>query len=326
MRSVKKSWLTIDDVLEFWRSDYDDHDELKTLLMKKLSLLSKKITDVHALADNIKQKSAKSFAIGDVWYLVESNWFRSAAKYLGIDPRELTPPKEVVVTTTSRGGAKKESVVNLNACHNTNTGGSGSSGSGGGNSSIVRRDSARSSDSHPRQSGGGVGGLESRRGSCQSTDSEGREVGGLSGSQHSLIYDEAGMDCFFPGPIDNSRILKEGTSNEIKDHMKEHHEYELVPDEVWNLLEASFGLTEGQKPIARIVREFGMLVKTFKVEVYYTELVLAEKARPEQTVRKGFSKADTIAKVEAVMKEVFSIPYDAETRLWHKYTCSNMER
>jgi hypothetical protein len=30
--------------------------------------------------------------------------------------------------------------------------------------------------------------------------------------------------------------------------------------------------------------------------------------------------------VQAVMKEVFAIPVDAETRLWHKYTSSNVER
>ena len=332
MRSVKKSWLTIDDVLEFWRSDYDDHDELKTLLMKKLSLLSKKITDVHALAEHIKQMSQKSFAIGDVWYLVESNWFRSAARYLGIDTRELTTPKEVVVPTSARG-KKEPSCSSSSAAGNIGGGVAAAAGNHSVSASVAikRQDSARSNDSHPRQgsSSGAGGGLESRRGSCQSTDSEGREGGGgggLCSSLPSLCYDEAGMDCFFPGPIDNSRILKEGTSNEIKDHMKEHHEYELVPEEVWSLLEASFSLAIGQKPIARIVREFGMLVKTCKVEVYYTELVLAEKSRPEQTVRKGFSKADTIEKVQAVMKEVFSIPYDAETKLWHKYTSSNVAR
>ena len=121
MRSVKKSWLTIDDVLEFWRSDYDDHDELKTLLMKKLSLLSKKITDVHALAEHIKQMSQKSFAIGDVWYLVESNWFRSAARYLGIDTRELTTPKEVVVPTSARG-KKEPSCCSSSAAGNISSG------------------------------------------------------------------------------------------------------------------------------------------------------------------------------------------------------------
>jgi hypothetical protein len=226
MRSVKKSWSTIEDVLEFWRSDYEDHDELKTLLMKKLSLLSKKITDVHALADNIKQMSSKSFAIGDVWYLVESNWFRAAARYLGIDTKELTAPKEVVITTVATRGSKKDGSTVVTGGNSSSGGGGG----GGGNSSnsntsprdvastvassaaIVRRDSARSSDSHPRQSGGG---LESRRDSCQSTDSEGHS-GGLSGSQQSLVYDEAGMDCFFPGPIDNSPILKEGSPNDIK--------------------------------------------------------------------------------------------------------------
>jgi hypothetical protein len=222
MRSVKKSWSTIEDVLEFWRSDYEDHDELKTLLMKKLSLLSKKITDVHALADNIKQMSSKSFAIGDVWYLVESNWFRAAARYLGIDTKELTAPKEVVITTVATRGSKKDGSTVVTGSSNSSSGSGGNSSNSNtsprdvastvaSSAAIVRRDSARSSDSHPRQSGG----LESRRDSCQSTDSEGH-AGGLSGSQQSLVYDEAGMDCFFPGPIDNSPILKEGSPNDIK--------------------------------------------------------------------------------------------------------------
>jgi hypothetical protein len=167
--------------------------------------------------------SSKSFAIGDVWYLVESNWFRAAARYLGIDTKELTAPKEVVITTVATRGSKKDGSTVVTGSSNSSSGsGNNSSNSNtsprdvastvASSAAIVRRDSARSSDSHPRQSGGG---LESRRDSCQSTDSEGH-AGGLSGSQQSLVYDEAGMDCFFPGPIDNSPILKEGSPNDIK--------------------------------------------------------------------------------------------------------------
>jgi hypothetical protein len=43
-----------------------------------------------------------------------------------------------------------------------------------------------------------------------------------------------------------------------------------------------------------LVREFGMFVKHCKVEIYYTEFLLAELSRPELTVKRKFSKADTL--------------------------------
>jgi hypothetical protein len=41
-------------------------------------------------------------------------------------------------------------------------------------------------------------------------------------------------------------------------------------------------------------REFGMFVKHCKVEIYYTEFLLAELSKPELTVKRKFSKADTL--------------------------------
>ena len=41
-------------------------------------------------------------------------------------------------------------------------------------------------------------------------------------------------------------------------------------------------------------REFGMFVKHCKVEIYYTEFLLADHSNPELTVRRKFSKADKL--------------------------------
>jgi hypothetical protein len=39
-----------------------------------------------------------------------------------------------------------------------------------------------------------------------------------------------------------------------------------------------------------------MFVKHCKVEVYYTEFLLAEHSNPERSVKRKFSKADTLGK------------------------------
>ncbi len=43
-----------------------------------------------------------------------------------------------------------------------------------------------------------------------------------------------------------------------------------------------------------------MFVKHCKVEVYYTEFLLAEHSNPEKTVRKKFSKSDSIGEFVSV--------------------------
>ena len=47
-----------------------------------------------------------------------------------------------------------------------------------------------------------------------------------------------------------------------------------------------------------VSREFGMFVKHVKVEIYFTELQLTIESQPEKTVKKKFSKADTIGEME----------------------------
>jgi ubiquitin carboxyl-terminal hydrolase 4/11/15 len=111
-----------------------------------------------------------------------------------------------------------------------------------------------------------------------------------------------------PGPVDNTRLFKEnatdsadeedlpGIKNEIRDHMIDELDYVVVPQEGWTLLIETFGTTTGQEPVARKVVEHGMFVKHCKVEVYKVEFLLAEHGNPEKTVKKRFSKADTLCK------------------------------
>ena len=113
-----------------------------------------------------------------------------------------------------------------------------------------------------------------------------------------------------PGPIDNTRLFKESNNEEnsgdedksqsikteIRDHMIDDLDYVVVPQEGWTLLVETFGTTPDQEPVERKVVEHGMFVKHCKVEVYKVEFLLAEHGNPDKTVKKRFSKADTLCK------------------------------
>ena len=61
-------------------------------------------------------------------------------------------------------------------------------------------------------------------------------------------------------------------------------------------------------------------MKHCKVEVYFTTFALAENSRPSETVKKKFSKNDTLATIQKTMRELFHTPDNVQTRLWTKYT------
>uniref|UniRef100_A0A8C7ZHU5 Ubiquitin carboxyl-terminal hydrolase n=1 Tax=Oryzias sinensis TaxID=183150 RepID=A0A8C7ZHU5_9TELE len=128
---------------------------------------------------------------------------------------------------------------------------------------------------------------------------------------------QMGDQHVYPGPVDNSGLLKE--------HLIDELDYILVPTEGWNKLVSWYGLTEGQEPIARKVVEQGMFVKHCKVEVYLTELKLCEDSNMDNMITRRFSKADTIDMIEKEMRELFSIPDEKETRLWNRYMSNTFE-
>ncbi|XP_023205908.1 ubiquitin carboxyl-terminal hydrolase 15 isoform X2 [Xiphophorus maculatus] len=136
---------------------------------------------------------------------------------------------------------------------------------------------------------------------------------------------QMGDQNVYPGPVDNSGLLKDGDVLAIKEHLIDELDYILVPTEGWNKLVGWYGLTEGQEPIARKVVEQGMFVKHCKVEVYLTELKLCEDSNMDNVITRRFSKADTIDMIEKEMRKLFSIPDEKETRLWNRYMSNTFE-
>uniref|UniRef100_A0AAR2KES4 Ubiquitin carboxyl-terminal hydrolase 15 n=1 Tax=Pygocentrus nattereri TaxID=42514 RepID=A0AAR2KES4_PYGNA len=64
---------------------------------------------------------------------------------------------------------------------------------------------------------------------------------------------QMGDQNVYPGPVDNSGLLKDGDVLAIKEHLIDELDYILVPTEGWNKLVSWYGLTESQEPIARKV-------------------------------------------------------------------------
>ena len=143
---------------------------------------------------------------------------------------------------------------------------------------------------------------------------------GCDGSSDSTDADRNSMN--HPGPVDNGPLFKENpeTPGDIRDGLVDQLEYVLLPIDGWNFLVDEFGLTSGQEPIARKVIEQGKIRKHCKVEVYFTTFALAENSRPSETVKKKFSKNDTLATIQKTMRELFHTPDNVQTRLWTKYT------
>ncbi|XP_031721597.1 ubiquitin carboxyl-terminal hydrolase 15 isoform X3 [Anarrhichthys ocellatus] len=136
---------------------------------------------------------------------------------------------------------------------------------------------------------------------------------------------QMGDQNVYPGPVDNSGLLRDGDVLAIKEHLIDELDYILVPTEGWNKLVSWYGLTENQEPIARKVVEQGMFVKHCKVEVYLTELKLCEDSNMDNVITRRFSKADTIDMIEKEMRKLFTIPDEKETRLWNRYMSNTFE-
>ncbi|XP_062619579.1 ubiquitin carboxyl-terminal hydrolase 15-like, partial [Saccostrea cucullata] len=97
----------------------------------------------------------------------------------------------------------------------------------------------------------------------------------------------------YPGPVDNSPLMKEGTQ-ELKDHLIDELDYILIPKEGWEKIIQWYGLTQGQVPVARKVIEQGMFVKHCKVEVYLLDLKLCENSNIADSYSMSFSRCDTV--------------------------------
>ncbi|XP_067683901.1 ubiquitin carboxyl-terminal hydrolase 15-like isoform X1 [Haliotis asinina] len=128
-----------------------------------------------------------------------------------------------------------------------------------------------------------------------------------------------------PGPIDNSALLKD--NGQLKEHLVDDLDYTLFPAEAWNKLLSWYGMIEGQDPISRCVIEDGMYLKQLKVEVYLYNIVLSlyGQQSKEKSLTRDVSRAATIADLEKMMRQEFSISEDKEVRLWNRYMSSTYE-
>ncbi|XP_043245405.1 ubiquitin carboxyl-terminal hydrolase 15-like [Amphibalanus amphitrite] len=135
-----------------------------------------------------------------------------------------------------------------------------------------------------------------------------------------------GQPSSFPGPIDNSPLLKDDGSGEIREQMLDSVDYELLPEEAWTRLQQWYTLAAGQQPIARKVIETGVFMKQAKVEVYLLELKLCENSNLDHQITKSFSKEDTIGHLERTMRELFGARADRDSRVWNRYTTNTYEQ
>ncbi|KAM4675534.1 ubiquitin carboxyl-terminal hydrolase 15 isoform 2-T2 [Discoglossus pictus] len=136
---------------------------------------------------------------------------------------------------------------------------------------------------------------------------------------------QMGDQNVYPGPIDNSGLLKDSDTQSLKEHLIDELDYILLPTEGWNKLVSWYTVMENQETIARKVVEQGMFVKHCKVEVYLTELKLCDNGNMSNVVSRRFSKADTLDMIEKEMRKIFNIPDEKETRLWNKYMSNTFE-
>jgi ubiquitin carboxyl-terminal hydrolase 4/11/15 len=152
--------------------------------------------------------------------------------------------------------------------------------------------------------------------------------------------DSGGIISDYPGPIDNRGLFdKEAVCEEndeepdaksavwqIREHMVEELDYNIIPHDTWNLLLSTFGSVPGSRPVEKRVVQFGVFVKTMKVEVYKIEVLLATNMQQENIVKRRFSRGDTVSKIDEEMREIFKISENDETRLWSKYNKAVYER
>lgn len=128
----------------------------------------------------------------------------------------------------------------------------------------------------------------------------------------------------FPGPVDNAALLDE-FGNDIRIGLVEGLDFVLVPEFAWKLLSSWYGIVKGQQPICRQTIEFGTFVKHCKVEVYLIQLNLCNNFDLSKSVLYKFSAADLIQKIENVMRNIYQIPSESDTRLWGSYSSGQFD-
>ena len=105
----------------------------------------------------------------------------------------------------------------------------------------------------------------------------------------------------------------------------EELDYFLLPESAWNMLTSWYGLTSNSRVIARKVEEYGMLLKHMKVEVYLLVFKLTVHPNINDFKPCSFSRGDTVADLEAVLRKEFEVEKNAECRVWHRFMTHTYE-
>eukprot|EP00731_Ephydatia_muelleri_P021817 Em0014g408a len=111
----------------------------------------------------------------------------------------------------------------------------------------------------------------------------------------------------------------------LKDHLMGELDYYLLPKPAWEKLLSWYGLSEGSQPIERKVVEYGLYMNHCKVEVYLMDFKLCQQSQLNETISRQFSRATTVAQLEAAMRELFNVPKETVCRVWYKYNSSLYE-
>ncbi|XP_069693943.1 ubiquitin carboxyl-terminal hydrolase 15-like isoform X2 [Periplaneta americana] len=138
-------------------------------------------------------------------------------------------------------------------------------------------------------------------------------------------WDTFGVPDDHPGPIDNSSLFSDEEHGIIRESLIDELDYVLVPTESWNLLVDWYGTVNSRTAISRQVIEYGVFVKHYKVEVYLLQLRLCKDFNLESETTQKFSKGDTIGTIESVMKKIYRIPDDEETKIWSSFNTNSFE-
>ena len=92
--------------------------------------------------------------------------------------------------------------------------------------------------------------------------------------------------------------------HELKPGLIDELDYQLLPEEGWQLLEQGYGMLDDQVPLCRRVIEQGMFVKHTKVEVYLLDLKLSSYSKPDNIIAQKVSRAQTIGRLHTILLTV----------------------
>nr|XP_016846303.1 PREDICTED: uncharacterized protein LOC107982342 [Anolis carolinensis] len=111
----------------------------------------------------------------------------------------------------------------------------------------------------------------------------------------------AGKHDYYPGPIDNSKLVADSETQALKRYSIEGVDYEVIPIEAWNKLVNWYGCIERQRPIERKVVEYGEYFKYCRVEIYPSESKPSQNNDSVNLVRSQFKPVEDSAEYGGIV-------------------------